>query len=216
MDRDTDNSRGEEVSKISGEEVLSEDEIETLLDDFNDRASAQSAYELFTGKAMTIANLHMEESDSLAELREWTLINRQLGFSSKLGRHETYDIPLKTEDGYTAIHLTVKSGSEGAGKVTASFETKEYGRVNAVFTMKESGVDGFVVTDSRAGVSALEAKKGNFISAFADNNIGTHSMSIVYGRNVQEQDYVATSEDVAVSNKELYSVAKAFLLAIAE
>lgn len=200
---------------VSEDMTLSDVDADNILNDFSDRGSAERAFDEFAQKALEIASRHLESSESYADIKEWTDVYRKLDLGRAFVRRQMYDIPVPTKDGYTSIHLTINGNGSESGKVTASFETEELGRVNARFTLKQNGVDGFIVSDSRAGVDALKKKEDAFVQALEEQNMQAGSLSIVYGRNAQPEA-LAEAEEAEASNRELYSIAKAFIVAMTE
>jgi len=198
------------------EGLLSDAEIDRLLNNFTDSMSARKTYESFIAKATDIAKEQIINAESYEQVREWTFAYKQLSIASAIGRKEAYDIPVKTKEGLASIHLTINSKGDESGKVTAEFETGKFGKVSARFTMKESGLDGFITTNSRAGLDELNAIKDSLVNAFGENGIKTENLSIVYGRNVQYKENLADINNSEATNKDLYTIAKTFVIALSE
>ena len=207
---------GASAVPVLEEGLLSDNEIDRLLDDFNDSKSARDAYEKFIIKASDMAEEQINKAESFIQAREWTFAYKQLSVAAALGRKETYDIPVRTKDGVTSIHLTINSKNDESGKVTAEFETERYGKVSARFAMKENGLDGFITTDSRAGLEELEGIKESLVHVFEENGVKTENLSIVYGRNVQYREYLSDINNSEATNKGLYTIAKTFIVALSE
>lgn len=196
-------------------DLLSDSDVEELLNDFNEKDSALQAYETFVDKAVNIAQRAVETAETYEDIRDWMLSYKQLGISRQSGKRQSYDIPIKTGDTITSIHLTIKSDENKAGKVTATFDSEKYGRVNAKFNMKAEGADGFIVTDSRAGLEELKATEDKLKAELNKSGIEMGSVSFVYGKNSQLPDFIANeANENGTTNRELYQIAKAFIKAL--
>lgn len=198
------------------EKNLDDEDVAHLINDFNDEVSAKSAYEEYVMKASDIALRHMEDEKTSIDVKEWSMIHKQLGFAGSLGKSDSYEIPVKTKDGYTSIHLTIKHG-DNSGKVVASMETEEYGKLTARFTIGADGVDGFVVSDSRQGIDNIKSKKADIISEMSKEGINAKDINFVFGKIAKSEDYIPNNDEaIRVTNNQLYKVAKAFVIAVGE
>lgn len=214
-DRDGNTSEGASDKNLDSNLVMTDEDADSLLSDFTDRDSAEAAYEKYIEKALQIAEQRTENADIYIDVRQWAMVHRQLGLASSMSKKEAYDIPIRTENGYTAVHLTIEHGGETSGKVTASLQIESFGKVEAKFSLKGNEVDGFVVSDSRFGLDALKEKEEAFKEAFENEGMTTKNLSFVYSRNASANDFV-TDEDAKATNNQLYRLAKAFVLVAQE
>ncbi len=198
----------------SRREVLSEEDARELADGFDDRESAVAAYERFLEKAGKVAAARTMESDLYEDVREYSMIYKQVGFAASLAGRESYEVPVLLEDGWTSIHLTIEHKNGESGKVRASFDSDAYGRVEASFVLKERGVDGLVVSDSRAGVDNLKLIDDKIKEGFHRENMETANLSYVFSRNRGNESHIPGTDNPAPSNRSLYRIAKAFIGAI--
>ena len=193
---------------------LTEEDVKELTEGFSDRESAASAYERFLDKAAAIAKTETLEAESYEDVRAFSMLYKQIGFASSLAANESYEIPVRMEDGWTSIHLTIEHTKDETGKVRASFDSEEYGSVEASFTLKTNGVDGFIVSDSRAGVDNLKRIDDKIREGFQKENMNTANLSYVFSQNGNREGYIRNTEGTHTSNSSLYRIAKAFISAV--
>ena len=198
----------------SDREELKDEDAQELLSDFTDRESAGKAYETFVFKAERIARERILQSESYEDVRNYSMLYKQIGFAGSLGKGQSYEVPIYTKEGWTSVHLSFKSSEGSTPNVTATFSCEEYGRVKGSFTIKTDGVDGFIVSDSRDGVDNLKSMEGKIKEEFTNSNLETSNLSFVFSRNAEEEKYFDNSKNADVSNERLYSVAKAFIKAM--
>lgn len=189
---------------------LTDSDIEALVNDFTDRESAIEAFDKYIAKAIEVADNAIDKSTEYVDVKSLSMLHKQLNLSRGMARQESYEIPLKTEDGYTSIHLTIKHDKNAGGVVTASFETSKYGKVNAKMSLRDDELSSFIVSDSRAGVNELNASRDRLVSEYQKRGIETKEMSIVYGNMLSRGDDVPTG-DAGATNKQLYDIAKTFI-----
>ena len=200
--------------KDGRDDKLSREEAARLVEELGDRESAQKAYEAFLDRAAAVAKTQTLASQSYEDVRAFSMMYKQVGFASSLAGNESYEVPILTEEGWTSIHLTIEHTKDETGKVRASFESEEYGRVDATFTMKAAGVDGFIVSSSRAGVDNLKAIDDKIREGFSGENMETANLSYVFSATAGREGYIPEPSETPVSDKRLYTIAKAFIGAI--
>ena len=204
----------EDDDKDRKKEALSEEDALKLADSLTDRESTQAAYERFLDRASAVARSDADLAQSYEDVRTFSMLYKQIGFASALSRNESYEIPVKLDEGWTSIHLTIVHSGEDSSKVRASFESKAFGRVDASFALKRSGVDGFIVSDSRAGVDNLKGIDDKIKEGFSKEHIETANLSYVFANNPVREGYLNVSDDTKASDNTLYKIAKAFIGAV--
>ncbi|MBR6159233.1 MAG: hypothetical protein IKQ40_02935 [Lachnospiraceae bacterium] len=203
----------EDDRKDRDRRVLTEDDARALSEELDDRESAMAAYERFLEKAGSAARQQALSSDKYEDVRSFSMIYKQVGFAASLARRESYEVPVKLDEGWTSIHLTIVHSKDGSGKVRTSFESDEYGKVEATFALKSAGIDGFIVSDSRSGVDNLKRIDDKIREGFTRENMDTANLSYVFSNNAPGE-YLPGSDTGTVSNSSLYKIAKAFIGAV--
>ncbi len=208
--------RGQEDDKRSERNDISEEEAGKLIEEFADRESASAVYTQFLDRAARVASERALASESYEDVRTFSMMYKQIGFAASLAGHESYEVPLLLEDGWTSIHLTLVHSKDESGKVRASFESDVYGRVEATFSMKQNGVDGFIVSDSRAGVEKFRSLDDKIKEGFSKENLATANLSYVFSNNINTDVYIPGTDSTEATNRSLYNIARAFVGAIAK
>ena len=193
-----------------------------------DEASLQDGMETFMAQAEEILR-EAEEKDGVTELdiKEMQQIYRGLRFRSALSKEARYQIPVRMEDGYTVMNLTVRKGT-GTAQAEISMETKEYGRLEAVFTQNkeepaETAIDGSLFAETKTGVALLQEMAGRVEEALNDAGFPAKKMTVMQGNrmrrsvfraqtNIAEEDSLSgENEKNEISTEEFYQIAKIFL-----
>ena len=194
--------------------LLTDEDAAMLADSLTDRESLQASYESFLDKAAEVAKENAGRADSYEDVRTLSMLYKQVGFASALSRNESYEIPVKLDEGWTSIHLTIVHSDEESSKVKASFESDIYGRVDATFSLRSGGADGFIVSDSRAGVENLKGIDDKIKEGLSREHIGTANLSYVFSNSSVREGYLPESDHTKASDSTLYKMAKAFIGAV--
>lgn len=209
-----DRSRKDRAKTIDND-LLADEDIDELIDGFENKEEALAAYEKYIEKAIQIASKREKNADKYIDVRNYSSMYKQLSFAAALANKEAYDVPIRTKNGVTNIHLTIEHASTSQGVVTASLNDEEYGKVTAKFTLKSNAVDGFIVSDSRIGVSELSGERDAIEKAFEAAGFETKNLSIVYSNTIGKSDFIPDNDE-EVTNNQLYKIAKAFITTLSK
>lgn len=185
--------------------------FEKAIEGFEDRASAQAAYEHVEEAAREyIRDLQDYEADSYIDIRALCLCNKQIALAGNLARNEEYVIPLYSGDELTTVKLTLRHDSEEKGKVDIAFGSEQYGEVSVHLSMEETSVKGLIVCESREGTERME----NAVSKLESKGYSCN-VNIVVGKENQRNSYdFQTNTDINnVDTKSLYKLAQEFIKA---
>ena len=199
---------------LSDGKVLTEEDVKELTDGLTDSKSAATVYERFLDKAADITGSKTLEAETYEDVRTFSMLYKQIGFASSLARNESYEIPVKFEDGWSSIHLTIEHTKDDTGRVKATFDSEQYGRVDATFSVKTAGVDGFIVSNSRAGVENLKNIDDKIKEGLSKENLDTANLTYVFSNNINTDVYISGTDSTKVTNQSLYKIAKAFIGAV--
>ncbi len=213
-EKDTGDNEGKLGEVKLNYDRMTDSDVEELVNDFDNKESTEAAYEKYVEKALEISEKRLENADTYIEARDWMMVHKSLSLGSSLAKKDSYDIPVKTENGYTSIHLVIEHGGANSGRVSASFDSEEYGKVDAKFSLREDGVDGFIVSDSRYGIDNLKKCEEALVNGFSKEGMNTSNLSFVYSRSMQKTNYLPNSGDVNATNNQLYKIAKAFITSV--
>lgn len=204
---------GNDASSGDKDELDKEDADE-LIDSFEDRDSAEKAYESFMLKAEKIAKDRILESKTYKDVQNYAFAYKQIGFANSLSKGLSYEVPIYTKEGYTSAHVTFRASDGNNPGVTVSFVSEEYGKVKGSFTVKESTVEGLIVSDSRDGVDNLKEKDEAIRTELNKSGMDKASLSYVFSRNTVDESYFDKTMSEKVTSEKLYKVAKSFIKAM--
>ena len=190
--------------RLAAEQSRFERYVAELQDAVTDEESLQKGMEVFAKQAEEILR-EAENREGVTELdiRELQHLYRGIRFRTALSREARYQIPVKTETGYTVMNLTVRRGT-GAAQAEISVETEKCGRLEAVFTVREtpetdsgdsakaqvtggSGimVDGNFFAETESGVSLLRGAADRIKEQLQNKEIPAMDIIILQGNRVR-------------------------------
>ncbi|MEY8522181.1 DUF6240 domain-containing protein [Lachnospiraceae bacterium 38-10] len=211
---------------LEGEQSRLEGYVASLQEKMTDEASLREGMEALAEQTEEILR-EAEYRDGVTELdiRNLQRLSRGIRFRAALSRESRYQIPVKLEEGYAVMNLTVRMGT-GTAQAEISLATEEYGRLEALFTRSEdktegevvkAGVSGTFFAETEDGAALLESISGKIREKLQENGTAAEEISVVRGRRVKR----GTLEDTArgaekaeakeISTGELYQIAKIFV-----
>ncbi|RKJ47222.1 hypothetical protein D7X98_02815 [bacterium 1XD8-76] len=211
---------------LEGEQSRLEGYVASLQETMTDEASLREGMEAFAEQTEEILR-EAEYRDGATELdiRNLQRLSRGIRFRAALSRESRYQIPVKLEEGYAVMNLTVRMGT-GTAQAEISLATEEYGRLEALFTRSEektegeavkAGVSGTFFAETEDGAALLESISGKIREKLQENGTAAEGISVIRGSRVKR----GTLEDTArgaekaeakeISTGELYQIAKIFV-----
>lgn len=142
--------------KNSRREVL-EEKTDKLIESFTSADEANEAYEGLVGEAADIVTQESENADTYMDVRQMSLLHRQLSLCKSMAKEEAYEIPVSIDGEMTSINLKIRSaeGTEG-GNVVVTCRTEKFGNMAAEFRVR------FADISNRDGQA--EAASGNHVT----------------------------------------------------
>lgn len=189
-------SKGEDIredikegikAEESGGKPASEKEMSTtfheltdaLTDALTDRDTMQAAYQQFSTQVTELLQekLYTPGQTSL-DIKTMKSACLQLSVAAKLAQEETYEIPIRLQDGMAAIRLTIRQRAEENGQVSISMETEKYGRLQTFLQIRQDEVNGYI-TGKPEAAGPLEDLKERLNTAFADKGLKVKDFRVV-------------------------------------
>jgi Family of unknown function (DUF6240) len=217
------NKRGSMFKKLLGEEN-DDNELEEAVNNISNSITSKedmtNAYEKLESVANSVIDKHTEEADvSSIDLKELKLLRNEIQLSTNLSREEKFEIPVKIGDEITSISLTLIRGSE-QGKVTISMENETIGKAAAEFTLKGKNATGYIATDNQDGLNLLKDRQVGFESQLANSEITLNKVDYIASNSLDmskwNNDLQSSGETSESSTKDLYSLARAFVVCMQE
>lgn len=208
-----------------------------LQDSAGEESALREGMEAFVRRTEEILR-RAEEQEGVREvdIRDMQQICRGIRFRTALSKESRYQIPVKLDEGYTVMNLTVRRGT-GQAQADISIETKEYGRIEAVFVESKeaedngadagdakAGIRGSLFAETESGIKLLQGVAEKVQERFRDTGVNVQDITVMQGSrgrrgtlhkesgSVQQEDNVAGKDgQKEISAGELYQIAKIFL-----
>lgn len=190
-------------------------ESDTLLDSFGEPDELDSVYE-------QLDDIHQQElvnqkeNDDITYADAFTLAKMAGGISfyQNLRSQQTYEVPIVTERGVTACHVTIQTGSGKKGTVEISLDSDELGKVQATFRVSGSHVKGFVTAERTDRMDICQKMLEGFEKDLEEKGFTTDSDSLIQGsrRSLHRAHETHADRTAGTKNRDLYQVAKCFLV----
>ncbi len=199
--------------------------------------SLQEGMEAFEKEAEALLR-EAETREGITELdiRDMQRLYKGIRFRTALSRESRYQIPVKLEEGYTVMNLTVRHG-DGRAQAEISIETESHGRLEALFTesaaageddfsIQTADINGTFFAETQTGENLLRDIAGKVKEFVSKAGISTEDINVMRGSRMRRQTYEPllagkqriketgaenTDAPSKVSTGELYQIAKIFL-----
>lgn len=190
-----------------------EGDIGQLKDSMTDSDSMETAYDRFIETAEDILeNSSFEEGAVAIDVKSMAIFSKQLKLLKNLAKEENYEVPVSIDGQLTSIHIKVLRNKGEKGKVTASLETEKLGKVAACLEAEQDRISGYVVCSSKEGIEILKAQQTRLQEGLFAETDKEAQVQMLYSRQIDAEGFSHKKEtDTAISTKELYHAAKAFI-----
>lgn len=137
-----------------------------------------------------------------------------ISFYRNLRSHQTYEVPVVTERGVTACHVTIQNGGGRKGTVEISMESEELGKIQAAFRVNGGHVRGFVTVEKQENMEFCQKLLAGFEKDLEESGFTMDSESLVRGsrRSLHKVHDDHADREAGAKNKDLYQVARCFLI----
>lgn len=213
-----------------------EEYVMHLQESAGDEISLREGMEVFARQTEEILrDAQGQEGVGELDIRDMQQICRGIRFRAALSQESRYQIPVKLEEGYTVMNLTVRRGT-GQAQAEISVETKEYGRLEAVFVKEQetgeaeaadgakAGVRGSLFAESEGGTKLLEGITEKIQEKLRNAGVVAEDMTVMRGSRSRKGSAYGTENGAGtaaaaakkegqqeISTGELYQIAKIFL-----
>jgi hypothetical protein len=197
------------------EELWSEEDSDEILETFDDPDSLDEAYDKIDGQ-QTEKLAKEKESDDISydEIVSLTRMAGSISFYRNLRRRQMYEIPLVTEEGITACHVTIQDGSSREkGTVEISMDSESLGKVQATFRVNGTHVKGFATAENSDSLDTCRQILDGFEKDLEEMGYTMDGESLVQGS--RSSLHVGNREE-GTKNKDLYQIAKTFIVNVKE
>lgn len=216
------NQRGNMFKKLTSQSKDNDDltnAVHDISESLSSKEEIQLAYEKLEDAAISSIDSQEEDSDVTSiDLKQLKLLKSEIRLSTNLSKQEKYEIPIQIGEEVTSINLTIIRGTQ-SGKVAISMENDAIGKVVAEFTLKEKVASGYIATDNQEGLDMLKNSQNEFELQLANSEITLNNMDYITSKNLDinlvKNDIEKTDDTTnESSSKDLYSIAKAFVICV--
>lgn len=195
-----------------------EKNMEQIRESMTDKESMEGAYGEFIETAQDILeSSSFEEGTSAIDVKSMAIFSRQLTYLKNMAKEENYEVPVQIGDEITSIHIKILRNKGEKGKVTAALETEQLGKVTACMEAEQDKISGYVGCSNREGLEILKEKEFALQEKIKAETEKQVEIQLVHSRNMDVEGFGHKKEtDTAISTKELYRIAKAFISFIEE
>ncbi len=206
------------ATKVSEQSLVStlEDAVSTLQDAMTDKESMSTEYQKFMETAQSVLeDAGMNEQANYIDVKSMVACNKQLSLCANLAKEETYEVPVKIGEELTSVTVRMIHDSEHGGKVSASMETEKFGKVTAGFYAEETKISAYVASDRQSGLTSLKEIDTALTKALQESLQKEIEISYVHSKELKINQMEKQKNTASnVSNKELYDIAKAFIVSL--
>ena len=190
-------------------------ESDALQDAFDEPDRLDDVYEELDGIHQKMLSEQKKNDDiTYSEALSLAKMAGSISFYRSLRSHQTYEVPLVTEEGVTTCHVTIQSGGNRKGTVEISVESDQLGKTEATFRVNGSHVKGFVTVENSEYVERYQGILAGFEKDLEENGFTMDSDSLIQGsrRSLHKMHDTHADRAGGTRNKDLYQVAKCFLV----
>lgn len=223
--------------KLEAEQNRLEGYVMDLQESVADEASLQEGMEVFAEQAeKLLREAGGQEGVTELDIRDMQQLYKGIRFRTALSKESHYQIPVKLEEGYTVMNLTVRKGT-GEAQAEISIETEKYGRLEALFTESgkagtgseeaentKAGIRGSFFAETESGTELLTGVMEKVQERLRNAGVSVEDITVMRGSRIRKGSFEKTvsvndtgtdltkgSGQKEISTGELYQIAKIFL-----
>lgn len=219
----------EDSSASSTEEEVGLDDIyNTFLDSTGDPEELVKSYEELQTETQKLFDSALEQDEvSVSDLRLMNDIRNVMNLTVNLSKKEYYSIPIQTQNGVTAMNLTVVHQGEQKGSASISLPSETLGTIKAELSITDKKVKCFITAENKTTVDLLQKEQDALTSQLEENGLTTQELyfdtkepsenSFIYksgsiykvdSQSSEVSDKDTTEQDKKTTTSELYAAAK--------
>jgi len=188
--------------------------FDRMVDSFEDRESAMTAYENMCGRAAQYAE-KLGEEGSYIDLKTMMMCSKQLTVAGTMSRQEDYMLPMYKDGEYTTIRISFLHDRADSGRIDVRYAYESVGEIRSHLRLAGSRVEGMIVCETRTGKEMTEQILDRMNTEYGY----TCDIRVVEGREnvtVFGNDFRDNTDINNVDTKSLYRFAKSYLAACME
>lgn len=193
--------------------------VNSLVDKMINKEETQISYEnLIDNIRDTLSETVDMEENSLVDIKNISLMYKQLSLAADLSKEENYHIPVIISGEITDINLKLVHGNE-SGLVNAYMEVDSYGEVGVQIKATEVHLEALFMCEKREGIEFIKNASEIFAKKIELLGFSSHDIRVVTGKPLKASKLSANNADnnnKAVDTEKLYELAKCFIESMRE
>lgn len=194
--------------------------VENFKDSFEDKDEAIKGYKsLVQVMKDTLAAMTDIGADTRLDIKSIALMHKQLSLASGLSTEENYHVPVMIGDKLTDINLKLLHG-EDTGLVIVNMNTEKYGDIRSEIRVNGlSHIDALFIAENKDTIDRLNPIASAFSQRIEAEGYSDMKINFTVGNPHHSNKYSVENADnnnVAVSTKTLYRIAKVFIDSVVE
>lgn len=163
----------------------------------------------------------LQDAETSIDVRNLQMVHKQLCIAGSLAEQEEYHIPVYIGDELTNVHVTLQQGKDAKGQVKVSLHRDGIGDLEGHFQMKDGRVSGYFTGSTKEAVTELR-RAADIFDNEKESSWDTGEIPVFLGSPAEKEaaaehkspEKASVEVREAVSNEQLYHVAKRFLTAV--
>lgn len=218
-----------QASYMKEEQAASKEQLEiseTIMDGIKSPKDMEEAYEKTRYRINKYLEKLYENPDITSyDVMELKRISGGMGFVNNMAKRECYEIPLLIKDEITNVNLTIVHKGLSTGKISLKTSLPAIGDISIKLFVNSGGIKGLIGTQSKYGYE--EIKDSQEMLRQELKSLGIKDIDLSVTMDAKEiaslgkqllPDVSEAKEEVSekADTKELYSIAKSFLVYLKE
>ena len=195
-------------------ELWDEEESDELVESFDDPDELDAAYKKIEKSHLDRLEEVRESDDISYDSFAWTA--RMAGHISFLGAirdYRMYEVPLMTEQGVMDMNITIRDGKGSErGTVDISVDSETLGSLRASFKLTGTHVSGFITAERSESVDTYAQMLKNLENDMEEIGFTMDGNALISGN----RNSLQIGEAGDVPNRDLYKIAKCFLMSVSK
>ena len=215
----------EEADLPAAEGMVLQDAMDTLLARMTDRENTRQAFaDLQSSLEDILADAIGESRIGELDIKALSQTYKQLQLAGHYADEERFEVPVNIDGELTAVSLKVIHNSPKMGRVSCYTQSESIGRVGAEFRIQEGRLSGYIVCDQEKGIDKLKQTQEQLTGQLQKLTLQTENLNFIYGKQIDGTNFTKgnqaeqteivdlTDNRAAVTDRQLYQVAKTFLV----
>ena len=155
-------------------------------------------------EALVFAEETLTTNTDEMDIEQFRMFNRTIRLMGELSKKQSYFVPVDIQGETSTMKVTFVKDSENKGRVSIDVYSEKVGKISVQFKDGNDGISCVALTESNAGMD---------VAVYAVKHMEAEFGAIRFEKGIIKnlnKDVFANEENVSVSTKRLYHIAKSF------